>query len=76
MRWLANNIASCDVLDVSNYIPQNPECFCLTLLAKIGVEGQESSDNFEFFVCAPDWIKKYLNKNFWGGNYLNKFVRY
>lgn len=47
-----------DFYDVDSYYPDDDKCFSLSLLLSIGSEDSNGADNFDLFVCSPEWISK------------------
>lgn len=45
-------------------------CLSSTLRIKIGPENNPSADDFELFVCTPDWINKNVFEPRWGRHML------
>jgi len=61
---------SADEVDVSSYAPEEPGCFFIVLLLRIGTEDSNSADNFEISVCTPQWLEKNVWEPRWGRHLL------
>jgi len=60
--------------NLDSFWPEDEFCFGEWVTIAVGVEGREGADNFNLFVCSPNWLKE-ENKNYakdvWG---LHKLI--
>lgn len=61
---------SADEVDIHSYVPDDPECFFITLRLCIGPEDDNGGDDFEVFVCTPTWLQKNVWEPMWGRHFL------
>ena len=61
---------SADEVDIRFYVPDEPECFFITLRLRIGAEDSDSGDDFEIFVCTPTWLERNIWEPMWGRHFL------
>jgi hypothetical protein len=64
MRAVLKKVSADEVV-FESYVPDDPECFSITLRMRIGVEESAGADDFELFVCTPKW----LDVNVWGATW-------
>ncbi|WP_445493977.1 immunity 8 family protein [Photorhabdus sp. SF281] len=50
---------SSDDYDLDSYFPDNEEEFLLRVILRIGEKDSEGADNFDLFICTPDWLLKH-----------------
>ena len=58
---------------LDSYWPDDEDCFGEWVTISVGIKGSEGADNFNLFVCTPDWIKeenKSFHKDVWGHHKL------
>ena len=48
--------ADTGAIDLSDYVPDDPEYVGLYVEADVGVEGEEGADSFGFAVRTPRWL--------------------
>lgn len=58
MKATLKSISS-DDYDLGRYYPENEEIFSLRLLIRIGTADSDGADNFDLFVCTPEWLCKH-----------------
>ncbi len=57
--------------------PENRESFCILVQAMIGPKGESGEESFDFTVCTPAWLQRFLSENaFMFGMYLLLVERY
>jgi len=49
----------CDWLDLSNYQPEQDDCFQFLAHLCIGPVGEEGINHFDVFICTPEWLCKH-----------------
>lgn len=54
LHWLH----SADLWGLEHGMPDDPECFCLSVQAMIGAHGEEGEESFNFLVCTPRWLER------------------
>ena len=40
----------------AQFVPADPECCCLWVMAFVGEEGQEGHDTYQIGICTPRWL--------------------
>jgi hypothetical protein len=59
---------------LDSFWPEDEECFGEWVTISVGIQGDDGADNFNLFICSPDWLKQ-KNKSFdndvWG---LHKLI--
>ncbi|WP_344695307.1 Imm8 family immunity protein [Sphingomonas rosea] len=58
MRAELKGIHSVDA-ELESYVPDN-DAFCVLVTAQIGTLGSKEADNFNFYVCSPQWLSLQL----------------
>lgn len=58
MKAVMKSISS-DYYELDGYHPEDENLFSLDLLIRIGTEGDKGADNFNIFVCTPEWLCKH-----------------
>jgi hypothetical protein len=51
-----------DINDLENYLPENPDNFCVLIQALIGPSKDKGEEAFDFLVCTPKWISNEVEK--------------
>ena len=59
MRAELKGLHSPDVLDLENWMPDDPECFGFLLQIMAGSPDTEGADTFDAMVCTPAWFAKH-----------------
>jgi len=49
--------------EIRNYVPEDPERFCLFVQAFIGSSGSSGMESFDFSVCSPLWLADFVREN-------------
>ncbi|MCG1041482.1 immunity 8 family protein [Mycetohabitans sp. B8] len=65
MRAVLKGI-SCDECNLKEYVPEDRRCFFLNLHLCIGLIDKSGADNFELYVCTPEWLNKAIWEPKWG----------
>jgi hypothetical protein len=52
-----------DVKDLKNYLPKEPDNFCILIQAMIGSSVNENGESFDFIVCTPKWLETQIAKD-------------
>ncbi|WP_070094380.1 MULTISPECIES: immunity 8 family protein [Pseudomonas putida group] len=61
---------SADEVDIHSYVPDDLECFFITIRLRIGPEGADGGDDFEVFVCTPVWLERNVWEAMWARHFL------
>jgi hypothetical protein len=48
-----------DDYELDKYWPEDENVFSLRLLLRIGLEDSVGADNFDLFICTPEWLCKH-----------------
>ncbi|WP_338493580.1 Imm8 family immunity protein [Erwinia aphidicola] len=58
MKTILKSISNDDCL-LNTFDPEDENVFSLRLLLRIGAENSSEADNFDLFVCTPEWLCKH-----------------
>lgn len=58
MKAILKDISN-DYYDITHFNPDDTKCFSLDLLLQIGADDHHRIDNFELFICTPEWLSAY-----------------
>jgi hypothetical protein len=55
-RAQVRGIYSSDMDDLAQYLPSDPESFCVSVRAMVGPEAGKGEESFDINVCTPKWL--------------------
>jgi hypothetical protein len=58
MKAILKKISN-DDYELDKYWPEDEKVFSLRLLLRIGSEDSVGADNFDLFICTPEWLCKH-----------------
>jgi len=58
VKTILKSISNDDCL-LNTFGPEDEDVFSLRLLLRIGAENSSEADNFDLFVCTPEWLCKH-----------------
>lgn len=72
MQAELRSLHSPDALDMENFVPEDPDYFCILVQALIGPKNGMGSESFDFLVCTPRWLEMQVSKEKFvlGAHYL------
>lgn len=69
MHAVVKSISSDDT-GIEDFRPNNLSCFSLNLRVLIGSSEAPGADEFDLFVCTPDWLSQNIWEPRWGRHML------
>jgi hypothetical protein len=69
MKIVLKNIDSFEC-DPESYSPSAADDIAINITLKIGKEDGEGGDNFDLFICSPEWLSKNSWMPTWGRHML------
>ncbi|WP_217649282.1 MULTISPECIES: Imm8 family immunity protein [Delftia] len=69
MKAAVKNITS-DIFDLKTYCPDNLRNFSISLRVQIGLDCTLGADDFEIFICTPEWLIDNIYNPYWGRGLL------
>jgi Immunity protein 8 len=74
VRPILKDVVSADApdLDPAQFVPDDPDCCCLWVMAFIGPDGEPGHDTYQIGVCTPRWLAtEAMGRGYaWGRFYL------